>query len=68
MTLQEQLDDARAKYHQLVTGKSTVSIQENGRSRSFHPADAGKLLSYIASLESQLGAKTTGRGRPMRVC
>ena len=68
MTLQEQLDDARAKYHQLVTGAATVSIQREGRSQTFHPADAAKLAAYIDTLETRLGSASTRRSRPARLC
>lgn len=67
MTLQEQLDDARAKYHQLVTGAATVSIQKDGRSWTFQPADAAKLSAYIDTLEARLGQTSSRRGPPARV-
>ena len=55
MTLEQQLADAREKYHQLLTGAATVSIQKDGRSQTFQPADASKLALYIDALQRQLG-------------
>ena len=68
MTLQQQLDDARAKYHALITGGQAVSMSHEGRSITFQPAEASKLLSYIENLESRLGTTSARRGGPARVC
>lgn len=61
MTTQELLTDAEEKYHALLTGTATVTIQKEGRSRTYQPAEADKLLTYIQQLKSALS--TTGTRR-----
>ena len=61
MTLQQMLDDARAKYHQLMTGAMVVEIAVDGNTFTtrFQRADADKLLAYISRLETAIA----GNGR-----
>lgn len=55
MTLQQQLDEARSAYHQLMTGTKAVRIQKDGRLVEFSRATVNELRSYINDLEAQLG-------------
>jgi len=68
MTLQERLDDAKAAYHELLTGRSArVVVDQNGERVEYTPANAARLAAYIASLEGQLaGANKEPKG-PMKV-
>lgn len=61
MTLAEQLADAKAQYHDLQTGqKVRVLVDQNGERVEFTAANAGRLASYITSLERQLGTSRSG--------
>lgn len=54
-TLQEQLDDARQSYHDLITGKAArVVVDSDGERVEFVAANSQKLYLYIQSLEAQL--------------
>lgn len=55
MTLQQQLDEARSAYHQLMTGTKAVRIQKDGRLVEFSRATVNELRNYISDLEAQLG-------------
>ncbi len=49
------LDDARAKYHALMTGTSArVLVDQNGERVEFTAAKKQDLYAYIQMLESQL--------------
>lgn len=49
------LDDARAKYHALMTGTSArVLVDQNGEKVEFTAAKKQDLYGYIALLEAQL--------------
>lgn len=64
MTLAEQLADARTQYHALLTGqKVRVIVDQNGERIEFTAANAGRLASYITSLERQLGTSRSGPAR-----
>jgi len=66
MTIQEQLIEARAAYHDLMTGGAVVEVtDQNGERMKYKPADAAKLSVYITRLESQLNPSTSSTG-PMR--
>ncbi len=66
MTLQEQLDEAKAQYHLLVTGQvARVFVDQNGERIEYVAANAGRLAAYIDRLERQV-AGTVNKG-PMRV-
>lgn len=55
MTLTEQLTEARAKYHELITGQAPrVVVDQNGERVEFVTANSQKLYLYIQSLESQV--------------
>lgn len=65
MTLAEQLADAKAQYHLLVTGQQAkVFVDQNGERVEYTAANRSVLLAYIQRLENQVNAKTNG---PMRV-
>lgn len=65
MATQLQLDEARAAYHQLMTGKlARVVVDQNGERVEFTATSASKLLAYIQQLEVELGGVRTNR--PMR--
>jgi hypothetical protein len=71
-TLQQQVAEATAAYHQLMIGQSLVRIRHNAREMSYSQANAADLLAYISTLNAQLaqlGVRTVGprRGRSRRV-
>lgn len=67
MATQAQLDEARAAYHALMTGRSVVEIRhETEGYMRYTPTKAGELLAYIASLETQLGVPAMLRTGPQR--
>ncbi|AET42273.1 head-tail adaptor Ad1 [Ruegeria phage DSS3-P1] len=65
MTLAEQLADAKAQYHLLVTGQQAkVFVDQNGERVEYTAANRSALLAYIQRLENQVNATTSG---PMRI-
>ena len=65
MTLAEQLADAKAQYHLLVTGQQArVYVDQNGERVEYTAANRQALLAYIQRLENQVGSVNPG---PMRV-
>lgn len=67
MTLQNELDEARAALHRLITGTSTVSIQRDGKRVEFKPADRADLVAYIDRLEQSSGQGLGRRRGPAGV-
>lgn len=65
MATQVELDEARAALHKLLTGRSAVKLQMNGRNVEYTPADRSALERYIKQLEVELG--TINQRRPARV-
>jgi len=65
VTPEQQLADAKAQYHLLVTGQAAkVYVDQNGERIEYVAANAAKLLAYIQRLEAQIaGAPPQG---PMR--
>jgi gpW protein len=61
--IQAWLDDARAKYHLLITGTQTVSIRFGERLVTYTAAKPELLLDYIKYLESLLAGVTPSGGR-----
>lgn len=60
----EQLTDARAAYHDLMTGKAPrVVLDQNGEKIEFVAANSAKLYIYIQSLERQLTTETPAQSR-----
>lgn len=58
--LVENLTDARAAYHDLVTGKAPrVVVDQNGEKIEFAPANSQKLYRYIQQLETMVGDTAT---------
>lgn len=54
-----QITEARAAYHQLVTGnKPRVFVDQNGERVEFMAANRSSLYQYIQSLEAKLAAAT----------
>lgn len=66
MSTQTELDQARAAYHKLLTGKAVVSVTVDGVQTSYAQADSAKLKAYIESLVAEL-SPTTKRRRPAGV-
>lgn len=65
LTLQEQLDDAKAQYHLLVTGQQAkVYVDQNGERIEYTQANRRDLLAYIQRLEHQVASTRPG---PMQV-
>lgn len=67
MSTQEQLTEAQAALHRLMTGTSTVSIQRDGKRVEFAQINRGDLERYINQLEVQLGAGLPRRRGPAGV-
>lgn len=66
MTPEEQLADAREKYHLLLTGQlARVFVDQNGERVEFTAANAARLAAYIQQLVRQVEGK--GNSGPMRV-
>lgn len=66
MTLAEKLADAKAAFHDLVTGKKPrVLVDQNGEKIEFTVANRDALAAYIADLERQISG--SGGGRAVRV-
>lgn len=60
------LDDAREKYHLLVTGQAVrVSVDQNGERVEYNVANAGRLAEYIRQLEVAVGAAVAAARRPL---
>lgn len=60
------LKEAKAAYHELLTGKAAVVlVDQNGERVEFRPANVNQLRSYIRDLEGQLGTATPSG--PMRL-
>lgn len=67
LTLQQRIDDAKAKYHSLVTGKlPRVVVDQNGERLEYAPTNANALKAYIQALEDELAGRNV-RGGPMKV-
>lgn len=66
MTLTEQLADAKAQYHLLVTGQAAkVYVDQSGERVEYVAANASRLREYIQTLERLIaGSAVVG---PMRV-
>ncbi|RVU13154.1 gpW family head-tail joining protein [Methylobacterium oryzihabitans] len=67
MATQAMLDEARAAYHRIVTGKGVAEARgADGRTVKWHPGNLAELRTYISGLEKALGvpsmfARTRGR-------
>lgn len=58
MTIEKQLAEARAAYHQLITGTAVrVFVDQNGERIEYVAANRNSLLAYISDLE----LKASGR-------
>lgn len=67
LTTQQKLDDARSKYHQLMTGSLRSAFVDGDTSVTFTKANAPELAKYIRELEVKLLSDkglTTNRRRP----
>ena len=63
-TTQQLLDEARAAYHDLMTGRSArVVVDGSGERVEFTAARKADLYAYIKELEAKLAANT-GTTRP----
>ncbi|MDG9928524.1 MULTISPECIES: gpW family head-tail joining protein [unclassified Pseudomonas] len=67
MSTEQNLKEARAALHLLITGKSTVSVQRDGKIVWFQQANRRDLEAYINQLEGQLGGGGHTRRRPASV-
>lgn len=64
MATQQQLDEARAAYHDLTVGQQArVFVDQNGERVEFVAANPGRLSAYIEELEASLGLGS-GRSQP----
>lgn len=67
LTASERLSEARAAYHELMTGQSAVEVRDaTGESVRFARAEASRLKAYIAELEAEVAGQS-GVRRPMRL-
>jgi hypothetical protein len=65
--LATRLAEAEQAYHDLMTGQSAAELRDsNGELIRFTPANAARLLGYIAGLKQQLGLITPGSMSPGR--
>ncbi|MFW0778420.1 MAG: phage head-tail joining protein [Rickettsiales bacterium] len=48
------LNEAKAALHKLMTGHSVVSVWYNGRRTEFRPTNRAELSTYIRELESKI--------------
>lgn len=63
MTLQQQIDSAKAALHDLMTGRSArVVVDQNGERVEFTSVNSDKLKAYIAGLEASLLPNRMGNG------
>ncbi|MCM5689145.1 gpW family head-tail joining protein [Sinorhizobium meliloti] len=56
-----QLAEAEAALHQLVIGKSAVTLSYNGESITYKIADEARLRNYIRELQAKLGIIRSAR-------
>ena len=63
---QQQLTEAELALHQLITGRSVVSVSVDGVTTQYTQASIESLRSYVSSLKSELGVTRTNRRRPAR--
>lgn len=64
MATQQQLTEAEAARHALLTGKALVSLNgPNGRQLQYAPADLAALETYIVQLKRELGLLPPRRRR-----
>ncbi|WP_028303486.1 gpW family head-tail joining protein [Oceanospirillum maris] len=61
MATTQQLQEAKAALHNLMTGKAVVSLQRDGRKVEYTPANKAQLQNYINQLESELNARSVRR-------
>ena len=72
-TLQLRLAEAELAYHKLMTGTSSVQVQQDDMQVTFNIASVDRLRNYIADLKSQLASAgvldstAIGRRKPMYV-
>lgn len=64
---QQQLTEAEAAYHKLITGRQVVSVTIDGVATQYTQADKNSLKMYIEELRSELGTGTSRRKPPMGV-
>jgi hypothetical protein len=69
MSCETKLAEAKAALHQLMLGKSMVSLQYEGRRVQYTAASRTDLETYIKKLEAECGgsSSTGGRGEPFEV-
>jgi hypothetical protein len=66
MTLQQQLDFARAKYFEMISGQTVrVFVDQNGERVEYKAGDIDKLASYIRQLEFKVDP--TSQAGPMGI-
>lgn len=59
-TILSMLQEAQQAYHELMTGKQTVSVTDQSGDRiQYNVANAGSLLGYIESLQTMLANNAT---------
>ena len=60
------LEEAKLAKHKVLTGKSALVVQKDGRRIQYNPANLTELERYIETLEAEASGKTFRRG-PARV-
>lgn len=67
MATQQQLLEAQAAYHTLMTGGQLVELRHEGEGyMRYTPSNAVQLLAYVNSLEAQLNVPLSQRTGPRR--
>lgn len=67
-TTQEQLTEARSAYHDLLRGRSVVSLRDqNGEVIEYTRPQAVRLKAYISELEGLVSTEALGARGPLRV-
>lgn len=66
MTLEQQLSEAEAAYHRLMTGRSVQEVvDQNGERIRYTPTNATRLAAYIIELKRRIAGDDGSTG-PMR--
>ncbi len=68
MATQEELDEAKAALHKLLTGTQAVTVTSaEGDTVIYQKTDQQALRSYITELEAELAGTDTPRRRALRI-
>ena len=58
LTVEQRLEDAKEKYHLLISGQQpSVFVDQSGERVEFTRAHPGRLREYIAQLQAEIGSE-----------